>query len=122
MYAVPTCGSPVGDGATRTRTGPREPLSATGHDAVRQGADLLDGDADLVTDGEGADARRGAGEDDVTGQQCHRHTDVRHELVDAAHHLRRAAGLLELTVDRRRDRQVGGVDVGADPRPERAEG
>ena len=37
---MPTCGSPVGDGATRTRTGPDAAVSATGHDQVRQGADL----------------------------------------------------------------------------------
>src|SRR5690348_3936880 len=109
MYAVPTCGSPVGDGATRTRTG--RPVSATGHHPVRQRADLLDRHRDLVADGEWADAGGRTGEDHVAGQQRHRLADVRDECVDAAHHLRRPTGLPELAVDRRRDREVGRVEV-----------
>src|SRR5690349_2361798 len=86
MYAVPTCGSPVGDGATRTRTGPAA-VSATGHHPVRQRADLLDRDGHLVADRERADTRRSAREDDIARQQRHRLAHVRDQLVDTAHHL-----------------------------------
>src|SRR6478735_4343908 len=122
MYAVPTWGSPVGDGATRTLTGRGCCCaSATGHHPVGEGADLLDGHADLVADRERSDPGGRAGEDDVARQQRHGHADVRDELVDAAHHLRGPAGLLELAVDGGGDRQVGGVNVGGHPRADRAE-
>src|SRR6185437_5641218 len=90
--------------------------------AVGQGADVLNGDGDGVADLERADACGRAGEDHVPGQQRHRLAHVRDQVGHVADHLRGAAGLLELVVDRAGQREVGRVDLGFDPRAERAEG
>ena len=71
MYAVPTCGSPVGDGATRSRTGPsarRQPRATTRLVRVPMPSIV---DRDLVADLDRADAGGRAGEDHVAGQQRH---------------------------------------------------
>src|ERR1700729_363263 len=71
---LPTCRSPLGDGAKRTRTGvppaaPGDPAgpacSVTVYHPVAQSSDALDRDRHLVTVLERADARRGAGQQHV---------------------------------------------------------
>src|SRR3954451_4488952 len=118
MYAVTTCGSPVGEGATRSRTGPE---SGTRDHPVGQTADALDLHSDLVTDLHRTDARRRSGEDDVAGQQSHARRDVGDERRDLVHDLARPAVLLSRPGQRRRDPEVGRVEIGLDPRAERAE-
>src|SRR5689334_22023513 len=81
-YAVPTWGSPVGLGATRSRTGPSpsERWSATGHERVREGADALDLDLHALPVAHGADSGRRTGQEEVTRQQRHHRGDVGDEL------------------------------------------
>src|SRR3954471_17887156 len=127
MYAVPTCGSPVGDGATRRRTGRASATRETARlraldDVVGQPLDALDLDGDLLADLHRADAGRRTGEDDVAGQQGHAGRDVGDEVRDLVHDLARPAVLLRRSGERCRDPQVSRVDIGLDPRSERAEG
>src|SRR4051812_22202842 len=103
MYAVPTCGSPVGDGATRSRT---DPDSGTRNHRVRQATDALDLDGDLVTDLHRTDTRWRSGEDDVTGQQRHARRDVGDQVRDLVHDLTGPPVLLRLAGQRRRDAEV----------------
>src|SRR4051794_15263416 len=114
MYAVPTWGSPVGDGATRSRTGPLSLMMAPGYGpasfprdhGVRQRADALDLDVDALTSGDRADARGGTGEDHVARQQGEGLRRVGHQRGDVVHHLAGAAVLHGLAVATRADRQV----------------
>src|SRR5690606_14514096 len=116
VRAPPTWNMPVGDGAKRTRR------SVTCYHLVRQCADALDADADLVADLQRADSRGRAGQDHVAGDQRHDGADVGDQGGDVVDELAGAPGLPDLAVDRRGERQVTGVEVGLDPRAERAEG
>src|SRR3954454_18528672 len=78
MYAVPTCGSPVGEGATRRRTAP----SLTGRHPIGQCADALDLDTHRVTHLDGADTGWCPREDDVSRYQGHERGHVRDQLRD----------------------------------------
>src|SRR3954449_5736701 len=110
MYAVPTCGSPVGDGATRSRTG-SVPSATSGH-AVDESPDALDLDDDLVTDLHRPDPGRRAGEDDVARQQGHARGDVGDQIRDLVHDLARPTVLLRVPGQRRGDAQVVRVGLG----------
>ncbi len=91
------------------------------HERVTQGADAFDVDLDVLTGLNRADARRSSGQDDITGQQgeCLRH--VGDQFRDTGDHVGGCAVLHQLTVQPGTDGQVLGVQVGLDPRPERAE-
>src|SRR3954447_9386227 len=123
MYAVPTCGSPVGEGATRKRTsgtrGTAQLLAP--HDLVAQSSDALDLDGDLVADLHRPDTGRRTGEDDVAGQQRHARRDVGDQARDLVHDLAGPSVLLGLTGQRRGDPKVRRVGVGLDPRTQWAE-
>src|SRR6478735_9589430 len=127
VRASPTWGEPVGDGAMRTRTPGVESVasSVTGSHLAGQVADAGDGDFDLVADLHRADTFRGAGQDHVAGQQRHRARDVGDQRGDVEHHVLGAAVLDEVAVEPGADRaavdEVLRVEVGLDPRAERAE-
>src|SRR3954471_11901835 len=118
----PTWGLPVGDGQKRTRTGAA--LVTLDH-LVGESADAFDGDGDLVADMERSYPGRGAGEDDVAGEQGHRLGDVDDQVLDGADHLAGAPGLAQLAVDGRGHREVSGgreVETGLDPGADGARG
>src|ERR1700704_4109044 len=79
---LPTCRSPLGEGAKRTRTPPAGWSSAGGagsvtvHHRVAQRPDVLDRHGHFVSLLEGPDARRGPGQQHVAGQQGHHGADV----------------------------------------------
>jgi hypothetical protein len=60
------------------------------------------------------------GEDHVAGQQGHEGRDVFDQRRDAEHHLARLPRLADVAVHAGLDAHVVGVQVGLDPRPERA--
>src|SRR5690349_17445428 len=107
----PTWGLPVGEGQKRTRTADGGAPCSNGAESLGEGAlatldnlvgesaDAFDGDGDLVADVEGADPCRGAGEDDVAGEQCHGLGDVDDQVLDGVDHLAGAAELALLPVD-----------------------
>src|SRR3984957_21178251 len=78
---LPTCRSPLGEGAKRTRTPPAAWLSAgvgcsvTVHHRVAQRPDVLDGHGTFVSFLQGPDASRGPGQQHVAGQQGHHGAD-----------------------------------------------
>src|SRR5450756_2831945 len=78
VRTLPTCRSPLGAGANRTRTAAVEPpaSSTTRDHRVGQGADAFDRDRNLVAHLHRPDAGGGAREDDVAGQQGHARGDV----------------------------------------------
>src|SRR3984885_12372100 len=91
---LPTCRSPLGEGAKRPRTpSPGAGCSVTVHHRVAQRPDVLDGHGHFVSVLQGPDASRGPGQQHVAGQQGHH------------------GGELE----------VGGVGVRLDPGAQRAE-
>src|SRR6266508_5395095 len=102
---LPTCRSPLGEGAKRTRTGRSGGLglSATGDHPVPESADAFDGDGDLVADGDGSHACRGAGEEHVARQQGHDRADEHDQVGDVTDHLSGSACLAQVAVDRARD-------------------
>ena len=69
----------MGDGQKRTRT----LLSVTIYHRIRQGANAIDGDGDLVAGHQRADPRGRAGQDDVAGEQGHDRADPCDQLRDA---------------------------------------
>src|SRR5450432_1003404 len=73
VLMLPTCRSPLGDGAKRTRTCS---LLITVDHPVAERSDALDRDGYLVAVGQRPDAGRGAGEQYVAGQQRHDGGDV----------------------------------------------
>src|SRR5215472_18292732 len=116
VRTLPTCRSPLGEGANRTLTPPPSPGAAScsvtfGH-RVGERSDVLDGHRYLVSDYQGTDPRRRPGEQHVAGKQRHHVTGVGDQLRDAVQQLRRPGPLADLAVDRRDQLQVGGIDVG----------
>src|SRR6266496_4420882 len=74
---LPTCRSPLGEGAKRTRTPlPGPGCSVTVHHRVPQRPDVLDGHGHFVSVLQGPHASRGPGEQHITGQQGHHGADV----------------------------------------------
>src|SRR5580692_10127456 len=120
VLMLPTCRSPLGDGAKRTRTRSLS-FSVTVNHPVAERSDALDRDGYLVAVGQRPDAGRGAGQQHVAGQQRHHGADVADQLGHVVQQLRRPRVLLDLTVHRRAQLQVSRVQVGLDPRAERAE-
>src|SRR5680860_1065540 len=116
VRAIPTCGLPVGEGQKRATTG----RLVTRNHLIGQCSDAFDGDAHFVADLHRSDTVGGAGEDDIAGQQRHERRDVLDDLGDLEDHPRRARTLLEFVTEFRADRHVGWIEVGLDPRPERA--
>src|SRR2546430_4437311 len=131
VRTLPTCSSPLGEGANRTLTRPgpapsrpppgAAPWSVTAGHRIGERPDVLDGHRYLVSVLELADSRGRPGEQDVAGEQRHHATGVGHQGRHVVQQLRRPGPLADLTVDRGDQLQVGGVGVGLDPRPQRAE-
>src|SRR6266508_5361480 len=112
----PTCGTPVGDGQKRTRTG-----LVKVHHRVGQGADAFDAHFDGVAGGDRLDPGGGAGEDHVAGQQRHHMGDVRDQGRYVEDHVLGTAELAYLLVDLAAHLEVGRVQLRLDPRADRAE-
>src|SRR5947207_9824391 len=132
VRTLPTCRSPLGEGANRTLTPPGPapshppppgpaPWSVTAGHRVGECPDVLDGHRYLVSVLERADSRGGPGEQHVAGEQRHHATGIGDQRRHVVQQLRRPGPLADLTVDRGDQLQVGGVGVGLDPRPQRAE-
>ena len=92
------------------------------HNRIGKGADALDGDADGVAVLDGGHALGSSGQDQVAGQQRHHPRDPFDDGADVMDHQRGPGTLLDLAVDLRAQLEVGRVDIGDDPRPDRAEG
>ena len=124
MRASPTCG------AAGRRRGHPDADGSRGASSLRhlvgQDAEAGDRDLDLVTHLHRADALGGAGEDDVAGQQGHHAGDLLDQGGDVEDHVAGVAVLLEVAVEvgLHADAvdEVLRVEVGLDPRAERAEG
>src|SRR5262249_46166054 len=131
VRTLPTCRSPLGEGANRTLTPPGPapsrpppgpaPRSVTARHPVRERPAVLDGPRYLGSVFQGADPGRGPGEQRVAGEQRHHAAGVGPQRRHIVQELRRPGPLADLAVDRRDQLQVTGVDVGLDPRPQRAE-
>ena len=89
---------------------------------ITQHSDSADGDLDGVFVDEWADARRGAGGDDVAGKERHHARDPADKKRAGIDHQRSAAGLAKVAVNARFDDDVGGIEFGFDVRADRAEG
>src|SRR5690606_11669852 len=111
--APPTWNMPVCEGAKRTLLTCDHPVS--------ESSDSIDADAHLVAHGHRADPGGRPGQDDVAGQQGHHRAHELDERGNVVDELRGARALLDLAVERRGDRDVGRVELGLDPRAERAE-
>src|ERR1700733_15588859 len=124
---LPTCRSPLGEGAKRTRTPPGRWLSAgvacsvTVHHRVAQRPDVLDGHGHFVSVLQGPDASRGPGQQHVAGQQGHHGAHVLDQRGHVVQQLRGAGLLADLTVHHGGELQVGRVGVRLDPRARPAE-
>src|SRR5215475_10128710 len=87
---LPTCRSPLGEGANLTlvsATSPASEASANGRSVTRdhpvvQCPDSLDCHLDPISSDDRTNARRGTGEDDVARKQCEGRGDVRDERGD----------------------------------------
>src|SRR6185312_4931654 len=128
VRALPTCRSPLGDGANRTltppgpvRSHPPPPWSVTTGHRVGERSDVLDGHRYLVSVLERADPRGRSGEQYVAGDQRHHATGVGDQRRHVVQQLRRPGPLPDLAGDRGDQLQVGGLDGRLDPRPQRAE-
>ena len=64
---------------------------------------------------------RCAGQDEITGQQGHHRRDPLDDGADVVDHQRGPAVLPHLAVDLGAEFQIGRVEIGDDPRPDRAE-
>src|SRR5215831_19626074 len=115
VRTLPTCRSPLGEGANRTLT------SVTAGHRVGERPDVLDGHRYLVSVLKRADPRGCPGEQHVAREQRHHVTGIGDQRRHAVQQLRRPGPLADLAVERGHQLQVGGVDVGLDPRPQRAE-
>src|SRR6202012_1010499 len=100
--------------------GPRSRLSFADY-GIGEASDSLDGDRNGVAVLDGADARGGPGEDDVTGQQGHDRRDPFHDGADVVDHQGGAAVLFALPFDLGAQFEVGRVNFGDDPRPDGTE-
>src|SRR5579872_2951211 len=87
---------------------------------VAQRADPLDRHFDDIAAVERADSRRGAREDHVARLQRHHRRDELDEEVARKNHLARPSVLFDLTIDPRHEREVPGVELRLDVRPQRA--
>src|SRR4249919_1595620 len=114
VRTLPTCRSPLGEGANRTLTPPpgTPPCSLTAGHRVGERSDVLDGHRYLVSVLKGADPGRRPGEQHVAGEQRHHAAGVGHQRPHIVQQLRRPGPLADLTVDRGDQLQVGGIDVG----------
>src|SRR5215467_12816634 len=122
VRTLPTCRSPLGDGANRTLTPPGPaPWSVTAGHRVGERPDVLDGHRYLVSVLERADSRGGPGEQHVARKQRHHATGIGDQRRRVVQQLRRPGPLADLAVDRGDQLQVGRVGFGLDPRPQRAE-
>src|SRR5215831_5713001 len=122
VRTLPTCRSPLGEGANRTLTPPGPaPWSVTAGHRVGERSDVLDGHRYLVSVLERADPRGRPGEQHVAGEQRHHATGIGDQRRHVVQQLRRPGPLPDLAVDRGDQLQVGGVGVGLNPRPQRAE-
>src|SRR5215470_14037628 len=133
VRTLPTCRSPLGEGANRTLTPPgpapsrRSPSpgpaswSVTAGHRVGERSDVLDGHRYLVSVLERAHPRGRPGEQHVAGEQRHHATGIGDQRRHVVQQLRRPGPLADLAVDRGDQLQVGGVGFGLDPRPQRAE-
>src|SRR5450631_3342223 len=90
-------------------------------EGVREGAYALDLDLDPLTAGDRPDARRSPGQDDIARQQGEGLRDVGDQDCHAVDHVGCPAVLHHLTIAAGDDGEVAGVEVGLDPRPQRAE-
>ena len=106
----------VGCAPTSSRIG-----VGTVDDRVRQRAEALDLDGHDVTGLHRPAVRRGAGEDQVAGQQRDRAGEVGDEVVHVPRHLVGAAVLADLAVDERADPLAAEVPVGDERRADRAQ-
>ena len=87
---------------------------------ITQHADSGDGNLDGIFCEERADAGRGAGGNDVAGEQGHHAGDPADEERAGIDHERGAAGLAEFVVDAGFDDDVRGVEFGFDVRADGA--
>src|ERR1700721_2384982 len=119
---LPTCRSPLGEGAKRTRTPPVAWLSAgvgcsvTVHHRVAQRPDVLDGHGHFVSVLQGPDASRGPGQQHVAGQQGHHGADVLDQSGHVVQQLRGAGLLADVTIHHRGELEIGGIGVPLSPR------
>src|ERR1700727_875562 len=124
---LPTCRSPLGEGAKRTRTPPGRWLSAgvacsvTVHHRVAQRPDVLDGHGHFVSVLQGPDASRGPGPQHVAGQQGHHGAHVLDQRGHLVQQLRGAGLLADFTVHRGGELEGGGAGVRLDPGAQPAE-
>src|ERR1022692_767966 len=121
---LPTCKSPLGDGANRTRTptrGPSPVCSVTGHHRVGQRANALDGHRYLVSVLQRANPRRCACEQHVAREQRHHRADVLDQRGHIVQQLGGTGLLPNLAVHGRAERQVARINGCLDPRAQRAE-
>src|SRR5699024_9278710 len=86
----------------------------------RQRADAFDFTFDNLSVVDDTDARRGAGQDHISGQQGERFGDVGHEAADIEDHVFGVAVLAEIAVYPGPDLQVVWVEFGFDPGAKRA--
>src|SRR5690606_645929 len=100
---------------------PRPRRSGLRHHRVAQRAQTLDLHRDRVARLHRADALRRAGEDHVAGLQRGEPGDVLDQERDAEDQVLGAPVLAALAVHRARDADVGRVELGVHPRPDRAE-
>src|SRR5215467_5133645 len=113
VRTLPTCRSPLGEGANRTLTPPGPPCppgasscSVTFGHRVGELSDVLDGHRHLVSDFQGTDPGRCPGEQRVPGKQRHHVTGIGDQLRHVVQQLRRPGPLADLAVDRRDQLQV----------------
>src|SRR5699024_10155895 len=91
-------------------------------DRVRPDPDAVDGDVDAVAGHDLSDSGRGAGEDDVSGQQGDRLGQVLDESRDVEDEVGGGPVLLLLPVDPGPDADIVDVEFGFDPRAQRTGG
>src|SRR5699024_7996031 len=92
------------------------------HDRVRQNPESVDGDVDAVAGHDLSDSGRGAGEDDVSGQQGDRLGQVLDESRDVEDEVGGGPVLLLLPVDPGPDADIVDVEFGFYPRAQRTGG
>src|SRR5699024_10428605 len=133
----PTCGVPVGDGQNRTRTAgadvalmsarlalgarARSAWSAAADHRIAQHPDALDVDLDGLTVDDRPHTGRGAGQDHIARQQGHHLGDPRDDLGHGVDQRSGVSVLDDLTVTAGDHGQVRRIQIGLDPRSQRAE-
>ncbi len=99
----------------------RESAGGLGPHRVGQAAEVFDLDGDFVAVDQRADAGRRAGQDQVARDERHDRRDVGHQLAHREDHVAGGGHLAQLSVDGTGDQRVGRLELGLDPRAERAE-